>query len=747
MKVAIVAPYFYPHPGGVEVYAYNIARQLTRSYGWEVVVITSGAHSGKTKVITQDGMKIYSLSYSFRVSNTPMRFGWRRELRRIFDLEKPDVINAHTPVPVLADMAERVRGRIPFVLTCHNDLVKDGFPLKQVALAINRSLTHRTLRKADQIITTSEHYAKQSPYLRTHAGKVSIVPPGVDIDRFNPQVSGERIQKAYNGKRILLFVGGINKSQQHKGLHDLITAFGCVHQQHPDTALVVVGKGNGQAMYEAAARDASVGDAVHFTGYVPDEELPEYQAAATALVLPSTNMSEGFGMVLLEASASGKPVIGTLVGGIPYAVEDGQTGLLVASRDPQALAEAIASLLANKKLAGKLGEQGAKRAAEQFSWQSLAGQTDRVLKRALKPSIAHIAGYYPPHLGGMEKVAQALAENLAARDYDTHVITSAAHQPPGEPKHPRPNLTVTRLKAAEFAHTPWAPGLPLALFRLPKRSILHLHLAQAMYPEWVWWTARLRKQPYVVHFHLDLQPSGPLGKLFLLYKATLLKGTIQHANKVIVFSDEQRQFIHDKYGLPMERIAVIANGVDEAFFKPARTYQAADTYQLLYVGRLSPQKRLDRLIDAMAHVTARVHLTIVGDGEDRTDLEMQAEALGLRNIRFVGAKNAEEIRKFHKKADAFVITSDREGMPLVVLEAMAAALPVVGTNVPGTRELLQGVGVLTDITPEAIARGLDQTLKPDTLSALSKQSAEAAKHHAWPHIIDTFEALYREVAS
>jgi glycosyltransferase involved in cell wall biosynthesis len=84
-------------------------------------------------------------------------------------------------------------------------------------------------------------------------------------------------------------------------------------------------------------------------------------------------------------------------------------------------------------------------------------------------------------------------------------------------------------------------------------------------------------------------------------------------------------------------------------------------------------------------------------------------------------------------------------MPLVVLEAMAAALPVIGTDVPGVRELLKGVGVLTDCTPQAIASAIDQTFDLGKLESLSAQSLRTAKHYAWPHIIDEFEALYKEV--
>src|SRR5215213_2651922 len=126
MKVVIVAPYYPPHTGGVEVYAANMAKRL-QMLGWEVVVITTSRRRGKPSSRMQDGVRVHRLGYRFKFANTPFSFSWRRDIERILAKEKPDVINAHTPVPYFADLTERLRGDIPFVLTYHNDLVKDGW--------------------------------------------------------------------------------------------------------------------------------------------------------------------------------------------------------------------------------------------------------------------------------------------------------------------------------------------------------------------------------------------------------------------------------------------------------------------------------------------------------------------------------------------------------------------------------------------------------------------------------------------
>jgi glycosyltransferase involved in cell wall biosynthesis len=226
----------------------------------------------------------------------------------------------------------------------------------------------------------------------------------------------------------------------------------------------------------------------------------------------------------------------------------------------------------------------------------------------------------------------------------------------------------------------------------------------------------------------------------------VLSLVIRQAQKVAVFSPGQQQFIHRAYGLPLANIAIIPNGVGQEYFAPPRTYKNG-TKQLLFVGRLASQKRVDRLIGAMAELTSDAHLTVVGDGEDRAQLEQQAEKLNLKNVTFVGRKNASDTRQFYLKSDVLIVPSDREGMSLVTLEAMASALPIVASDAEGLTELLQNVGVLVrDPSPKTFAAALNKLLAdPAALANLSKKSTNAAKSYAWPKVIAMFEELYKKM--
>jgi len=148
-----------------------------------------------------------------------------------------------------------------------------------------------------------------------------------------------------------------------KGQTYLVQAWPSVLKREPRALLLLVGDGPEERLLRSRAAELGLGGSVRFLGFRQD--IPSLLALAEALVLPSLN--EGFGLVLLEAMAMGKPVVASAVGGIPEVVLDGRTGLLVPPADPEALAVAILRLLEDPRAAQRLGEAGRERARESFS--------------------------------------------------------------------------------------------------------------------------------------------------------------------------------------------------------------------------------------------------------------------------------------------------------------------------------------------------------------------------------------------
>jgi len=208
---------------------------------------------------------------------------------------------------------------------------------------------------------------------------VVVIPNGVDTTRFNPKVSGEELRQRLRlaGHRVLLFVGALTQWHRYKGLDVLLSAVSLLNRAGEDVRLLVVGDGSLAPEYRSLARSLRISEEVIFAGEVSDGDLPEYYACADILVVPSKDPSEGFGLTILEANASGKPVIGSNVGGIPSVIQDGKNGRLVPPNDLSILAESIRQLLSSHDLMVELSKAG-RQIAERYDWSIVAERTERL---------------------------------------------------------------------------------------------------------------------------------------------------------------------------------------------------------------------------------------------------------------------------------------------------------------------------------------------------------------------------------
>jgi D-inositol-3-phosphate glycosyltransferase len=209
--------------------------------------------------------------------------------------------------------------------------------------------------------------------------RIEIVPPGVDHAFFSPgSRRGARSALGLGDHPVLLFAGRI---QPLKGLTVAIAALAELSDRHPDAVLVVVGgrSGVGGEQEMAAAQGLidlhGLADRVRFVPPQPHHMLSTYYRAADVCIVPSR--SESFGLVALEASACGTPVVAAAVGGLRTLVDDGVTGFLVDTRDPADYAAAVGTLLDDPALAAKIAEAGAER-ARGFTWSTTAARLRRL---------------------------------------------------------------------------------------------------------------------------------------------------------------------------------------------------------------------------------------------------------------------------------------------------------------------------------------------------------------------------------
>ena len=219
-----------------------------------------------------------------------------------------------------------------------------------------------------RFICVSEHIRRCAIRWGYPPDRIEVLPIGVDVDAIQPVDMPEQ-------PRILHVARLVEK----KGTADLIRAFAEVRTAVPAAELVVIGAGPLRERLADLAKALDVGSSVRFLGARPHSEVLDWMRRSRVLCLPSVTAAsgdqEGLGMVLLEAGAMGRPVVGTRHGGIPEAVTDGLNGYLVAERDIPALAERLITLLRDPQLCGSLGRAGREMVVERFN---LRRQTDRL---------------------------------------------------------------------------------------------------------------------------------------------------------------------------------------------------------------------------------------------------------------------------------------------------------------------------------------------------------------------------------
>ena len=330
-----------------------------------------------------------------RLFNTPLGFGWIRALRRLVREEDVSLVNAHAPVPVLADLAARATCERPFVLTYHAGPVDRELRVRAyIGDVYERFVLPVTARRADRVICSSEHVA--SSFRRAFAGKAVVIPPG----RGHGDLLAGPAARAADPTRVL-FVGSLDRTTAYKALPDLLEAMRRLREVHPGATLEVAGDGDARASHEQLAARLGIAGAVRFRGRLNGrpEMADAYRGAG--IVCHPTHY-DSFPTVLVEAMACGRPVVSTLVGGIPSLVTHGRDGLLYEAGDLDALTHALSELLAAPARAAEMGERGRAAVAATLSREAQADRTMEIFGEALSRRAPSTPGKRPSPRRGLD---------------------------------------------------------------------------------------------------------------------------------------------------------------------------------------------------------------------------------------------------------------------------------------------------------------------------------------------------------
>lgn len=375
-NLAVVSAYFYPKIGGLETIAYTTAKKLHQSGEYNVSIITSNYDGKGYKKEIIDGMTVHRLPITFVLSNSPINFSWHSQIKKIYIEEKIDIVHTHSPVPFMADVAVFAAHNlnIPTVSTYHSGGMKKGKVWTDVIIYFYEQYFLRAmLRKTNKVVTVHQAFMKKN-YPEV-AYKTSFIPTGVDLERFSPTPLPET--------EMVTFVGRIEHSSSWKGIEQLLQAMVLVIADRPEAKLTLVGGGDALEHYKERAKTLGIEKSVTIAGPKFKDDLVKAYAATTLICLPSTSDSEAFSVTLVEAMASGRPIIGTTIGGTPQVIEEGKNGLLVAPKDPKALAHAILRILSDKTFAQAMGDYGARKSKE-FSWEIQTEKYKKLFSDVLK---------------------------------------------------------------------------------------------------------------------------------------------------------------------------------------------------------------------------------------------------------------------------------------------------------------------------------------------------------------------------
>lgn len=367
MKVLLVNKLYYPHIGGVEKHVRDLAIALKDKVDVEVLATH---RSLRTKVEYIDGIKVTKVASPLTLKSAPLAPTFSLWLKKF----QADIYHLHFPYPPgeLAYLLLGAPGKL--VVTYHSDIVR-----QKGLLALYLPWLKRLLARADKILTSSPQMIANSPWLQLNKDKCEVIPFGIDIKPFlltqGVQRKAEQIKAKY-GSPLLLFVGRLI---YYKGVEYLLTAMTQVNAK-----LLIVGQGPLERHLKEQTKQLGLGQKVYFLPHQSEADLVAFYHACDVFVLPSIAKTEAFGYVQLEAEACKKPVVSTdLPTGVPYANLPNITGIVVPPKDSEALAKSINTLLTNKALAAKLGEQGFKRVSTEFTLEAMGRKVFQIYQEIL----------------------------------------------------------------------------------------------------------------------------------------------------------------------------------------------------------------------------------------------------------------------------------------------------------------------------------------------------------------------------
>ncbi|MEU1008029.1 glycosyltransferase family 4 protein [Streptomyces sp. NPDC005890] len=378
-KTLIVTNDFPPRPGGIQAFLHNMALRL--DLGRLVVYASTWkrGREGAEATAAFDAEQPFTVVRDRTTMLLPTPGATRRAVGLLREHGCTSVwFGAAAPLGLMAPALRRA-GAERLVATTH------GHEAGWAQLPAARQLLRRIGESTDTITYLGEYTRSRIATALTPdaAGRMVQLPPGVDEKTFHPGSGGDEV-RARLGLTDRPVVVCVSRLVPRKGQDTLIRALPRILAAEPDTVLLIVGGGPYEQDLRRLARETGVSGSVRFTGAVPWSELPAHYGAGDVFAMPCRTRRggldvEGLGIVYLEASATGLPVVAGDSGGAPDAVLEGETGWVVRGGSAGQTAERIVTLLQDPELRRRMGARGRQWVEEKWRWDLLAEKLKALL--------------------------------------------------------------------------------------------------------------------------------------------------------------------------------------------------------------------------------------------------------------------------------------------------------------------------------------------------------------------------------
>ncbi len=568
-------------------------------------------------------------------------------------------------------------------------------------------------RRCDAVIVTSRFSKKQvERILSLDPEKVHVTYGGVTVFEGAPKTQTEAKKNlGVTGKTVIGFIGALS---ERKNPGFLLEIFSDLLKGNKNRHLIYVGSdisadGSLMKRLKSRAAELKIEKQITFAGRVDTSAKATILKAMDLFVFPS--LMEGFGLAVVEAMAAGVPVVVSDRGSLPEVVHHGVSGLVLPLGDRGNLTRQIDELLGDEKRLEKMKAAAQSSVMREFTWAACAQRTFDVHEKVLNSRNRKVLGVV---LNSGDGIAAMKREGQWDRFYEHYLsrwkecfdgIDVFGYGQESEAPLPGVRFIPAKNKWRGLAYAFMAPFIHRTYFR--NLRVLRVMQAGAALPaiiaNLIWKTPMVVTYGYRYGRFMKLK-GRPLYAVFVSW---ISRWALRRAAAVIVTTPALEAHVRSLIG--PEKIELIPNGADLSMFSGIVKHKEGDGIHIVFTGRLTPQKNLHLLADALEYVKGEVKLSIIGDGPQRKKLEKLFREKGI-DVRFYGVVPQSKLPEIYKNASIFVLPSRVEGHPKALVEAMAAGMACVATDVEGSRELIvhEKTGLLVSEDPRQLGEALSR---------------------------------------